>query len=49
MSDRLFLSVHGGQVLAAVVSLTLLTALAALYPSIHAARLKPVTAMHHIG
>jgi len=49
MSDQLFLSVIGWKVLAAVAGLTLATTLAALLPSIFAARLKPVTAMHHIG
>jgi ABC-type lipoprotein release transport system permease subunit len=49
MSDHLFLSVHWTAVAGAVIGLTLITAAAALYPSIRAARLKPVTAMHHIG
>ncbi|MBI5544472.1 MAG: ABC transporter permease, partial [Deltaproteobacteria bacterium] len=49
MSDRLFLSVHADKVVLAIVGLTAATSLAALLPSIFAARLKPVTAMHHIG
>jgi len=49
MSDRLTLSVHAGTVLAAVLGLTLLTTFASLFPSIRAARLRPVSAMHHIG
>jgi putative ABC transport system permease protein len=49
MSDRLLLSVHGARILGAVGLITILTSLAALYPSLRAARLEPVTAMHHIG
>lgn len=49
MSDHLVLAVHATKILAAVIGLTLLTALAALYPSIRAARLRPVNAMHHFG
>jgi ABC-type lipoprotein release transport system permease subunit len=49
MSDHIVLAVHPGKVLLSAVSLTLLTSAAALFPSIQAARLKPVTAMHHIG
>ncbi len=49
MSDSLILSVHVAAVLVGVAFITLLAGLAALGPSIRAARLKPVTAMHHIG
>jgi ABC-type lipoprotein release transport system permease subunit len=49
MSDSLTLSVHFTAVLVGVVFITLLAGLAALGPSIRAARLKPVTAMHHFG
>jgi len=49
MSDRLHLSVHGGAVVGAVVMLTILTGLAALYPSFRAARLRPIEAMSHFG
>jgi putative ABC transport system permease protein len=48
MSDHLHLSVHGGAV-GAVVMLTILTGVAALYPSFRAARLRPVEAMSHFG
>jgi ABC-type lipoprotein release transport system permease subunit len=33
----------------AVVTLTLVTVVASVYPAVRAARLRPVTAMHHIG
>jgi ABC-type lipoprotein release transport system permease subunit len=33
----------------AVVTLTLVTIVASVYPAVRAARLRPVTAMHHIG
>jgi ABC-type antimicrobial peptide transport system permease subunit len=49
MSDHLLLSLSGVKVLFAVVFLSLLTCLSAIFPSIRAARLKPVTAMHHLG
>ena len=49
MSDHLHLSVHGGAVVGAVVMLTILTGVAALYPSFRAARLRPVEAMSHFG
>jgi len=49
MSDKLFLSVHGATVLLSVIAISLVTTLAALYPAYRAARLKPITAMHHIG
>ncbi len=49
MSDHLLLAVHANRVLTSAALITGLTALAALYPSLRAARLKPVTAMHHIG
>jgi putative ABC transport system permease protein len=49
MSDRLHVSVHGGALVSAVVMLTIITALAALYPSFRAARLRPVVAMSHFG
>jgi len=49
MSDRLHLSIHGGAVVGAVVMLTILTGLAALYPSFRAARLRPIEAMSHFG
>jgi ABC-type lipoprotein release transport system permease subunit len=49
MSDRLVLSVDPGSALTSAIAITVVTGLAALYPSMRAARLKPVTAMHHIG
>ncbi|TNF37326.1 MAG: ABC transporter permease [Deltaproteobacteria bacterium] len=47
MSDTLHLSVDGGQIVRAVVVFTLVTGLAAVSPAIRAARLEPVTAIHH--
>ncbi|WP_342380835.1 FtsX-like permease family protein [Myxococcus stipitatus] len=49
MSDRLHLVVNAGSVLGAMVFITGCTTLISLIPSFLAARLKPVTAMHHIG
>jgi ABC-type lipoprotein release transport system permease subunit len=49
MNDRLSLSLHINKVIISIIVVTIITAIAALYPSIRAARLKPVTAMHHIG
>ena len=49
MSDHLQLSIGVTKIVATVLLLTGLTTLSALYPSIRAARLKPVTAMHHLG
>ncbi len=49
MSPHLHLSVHGSLVVRSVVVITLVTCLAAFYPSIKAARLRPVVAMSHFG
>ena len=49
MSDTLRLAVHLDQVVSAVITLTVVTGLAALYPSLRAARLRPVEAMSHFG
>jgi len=49
MSDHLHLAVHPGEVVRAALMLTLLTGLAALYPSFRAARLRPIEAMSHFG
>jgi putative ABC transport system permease protein len=49
MSPVLHLSVHGSLLISSVVTITLVTGLAALYPSIRAARLRPVVAMSHFG
>jgi len=47
MSDELHLAVEPSSVLAAVAFITLCTAFVSLVPSFIAARLSPVTAMHH--
>ncbi|MCE9666619.1 FtsX-like permease family protein [Myxococcus stipitatus] len=49
MSDKLNLAVHAGSVIGAMVFITGCTTLISLIPSFLAARMKPVTAMHHIG
>jgi ABC-type lipoprotein release transport system permease subunit len=49
LQERLTIAVTPGRLAAYVAGLTLLTAFAALLPALRAARLKPVTAMHHIG
>jgi putative ABC transport system permease protein len=49
LSDHLFLSVHPMALVASVAAITLVTGLAALFPSLRAARLEPVTAMQHFG
>jgi len=49
MSDHLHLSVHAGAMIFAVVLITAITGIAAIYPALRAARLKPVTAMQHFG
>jgi len=49
MQRYLRLAVTPGAVAQAVLWLTVLTTLFALYPAFRAARLRPVTAMHHIG
>jgi ABC-type lipoprotein release transport system permease subunit len=49
MSDHLYLAVHARTIIQAVVLLTVVTGLAALFPSFRAARLQPVTAMSHFG
>jgi putative ABC transport system permease protein len=49
MSDRLHLSVHPSAIAQAIVTITVITGVAALYPSLRAARLRPVTAMQHFG
>lgn len=48
MSDTITLSVNQGQVAIAVGAFTLITVLAAIWPSVRASRLQPVTAIHHI-
>ena len=49
LSDRLILIVKPGTLLLAVAGITAVTGLAALYPALRAAKLKPVTAMGHAG
>lgn len=49
LQQQLTLRIETGMVVAAVVALTLLTTVAAFLPARRAARLRPVTAMHHIG
>jgi ABC-type lipoprotein release transport system permease subunit len=49
MSDHLHLAVHPGAIVRAMLLITVITGVAALYPSLRAARLKPVTAMQHFG
>jgi ABC-type lipoprotein release transport system permease subunit len=49
MADTLRLAVEPGAVVFAVVLITLVSGAAALYPSLRAARLRPVDAMSHFG
>jgi ABC-type lipoprotein release transport system permease subunit len=49
MSPYLHISVHGSALVRSVIAITVVTALAALYPSLRAARLRPVVAMSHFG
>jgi ABC-type lipoprotein release transport system permease subunit len=49
MSDTLHLRVSGGQVFGAVALLTVLTTLATLGPALRASRMRPITAIHHLG
>ena len=49
MQQHLTMSVLGRSVLGDVLFVAAVTTVAALAPAFHAARLKPVTAMHHIG
>jgi len=49
LSDKLHLVVNPGSMLGAVTFITLCTTTISLVPSFLAARMKPVTAMHHIG
>jgi putative ABC transport system permease protein len=49
MSDHLFIYVPASLLVGAVITLTIITALAALYPSMRAARLRPIEAMAHFG
>jgi putative ABC transport system permease protein len=49
MSDRLHLAIQGWALIFAVVLITAISVVAAIYPSIRAARLRPVAAMSHFG
>jgi ABC-type lipoprotein release transport system permease subunit len=49
MSPFLHISIHGAALVQSIVAITFVTALAALYPSLRAARLRPVVAMSHFG
>ncbi len=49
MQQHLTLRVAPGPVVSRAGFIFLVTALAALSPALRAARLRPVTAMHHIG
>jgi ABC-type lipoprotein release transport system permease subunit len=49
LSPHLHIAVHGSLLISAVVTITVVTGLAALYPSLRAARLRPVVAMSHFG
>jgi ABC-type lipoprotein release transport system permease subunit len=49
MNDQLHLVAAPAAVVRAVILLTIVTGLAALYPAVRAARLKPVDAMSHFG
>lgn len=49
MSDHLFFAIHTLALVKAVVGITVVTSIAALYPSLRAAKLRPVVAMAHAG
>jgi len=49
MSDHLHLAIHGSSLLTSIIAITIVTGVAALYPSLRAARLRPVVAMSHFG
>lgn len=49
MQEHVTLALRLGSVATAAAAIAAVTTLAALYPALHAARLAPVTAMHHIG
>jgi ABC-type lipoprotein release transport system permease subunit len=49
MSDHLHLSIHVRAIVGSILVITGITGAAALYPSLRAARLRPVTAMQHFG
>jgi len=49
MSDSLRLSVRPEQIVRAVLTFTFVSGAASLYPASRAARMRPVTAIHHVG
>jgi ABC-type antimicrobial peptide transport system permease subunit len=49
LQRNLHLAIHPGQVAIYVAFVTALTTVAAIWPSAYAARMRPVTAMHHAG
>jgi ABC-type lipoprotein release transport system permease subunit len=49
MQEHLTFRLAAGSIAGSVTLLALITVLASVFPAIRAARLKPVTAMHHIG
>jgi putative ABC transport system permease protein len=49
MSDHLRLAVHRSLLVEATAGITVITGVAALYPALRAARLRPVVAMQHFG
>jgi len=49
MQEHLTFRLAAGSIAGSVALLALITVLASVFPAIRAARLKPVTAMHHIG
>ncbi|HEY3452402.1 MAG TPA: FtsX-like permease family protein [Myxococcales bacterium] len=49
MADKVVFAPHLSSALASIAGITLWTTLVALIPAFFAARLEPVTAMHHIG
>lgn len=49
MSDTLWLEVEAYAVIRAILIITVLTTLSALYPAWRAMKLRPVSAMHHVG
>jgi ABC-type antimicrobial peptide transport system permease subunit len=49
LSNHFFIAVHLKALVGSVIAITVVTGLAALFPSLRAAQLEPVTAMQHFG
>ncbi len=49
MQQHLTMAVLGGSVVREALFVAVVTTVASIVPAIHAARLRPVTAMHHVG